>query len=228
MSTDPPPPSAFHTTSIDAETPLRALAQRRDIPRALMEASDAFLSHGPSPSLSLLEAAASQDLPSVLTALLALDAAVRVDGQWQPIIGWLREEGGLVLDEDGEIQRLRMAAPIAPRSGDHSSSYREAIADGALVGVAAGFVLLAKEGPIASAHVAICGAATHPIRARQVEATLRGRHPSEELIQLAAETAAQEAQPFGVGTVLDPTVLLAIRDVTREVLTASLLEEMEH
>ena len=234
MSPDRTPAPTFHTVSIDAETPLRALAQRRDIPRALMEACDAFLGHGASPQMSLLEAAASRDLPSVLTALLALDAEVGVEGDWQPLSNSVVEQGGLALLDRGAIQRVRLSAVGDPQSGDHTSSYREVISVGALVGVATDVVWSPsngsptrerskQRGPIASAHVTICGAAAQPLRARQVEATLRGRRPSAELIQLASETAAQEAQPFGIGTTLDPTVLAAVRDITRQALTASLL-----
>ena len=197
-----------------------------------MEACDAFLGHGASPRMSLVEAAASRDLPSVLTALLALDAEVGVEGEWQPIADRVNDAGEFVPLRDAAIQRLRLAAIPDGPSGSRASSYREAITAGVLVGVATDIVRASgggtggrneAGGPIASAHVTICGAAAQPLHARQVEATLRGRRPSGALIQLASETAAQEAQPFGSGTTLDPSVVAAARDITRQALTASLL-----
>jgi CO/xanthine dehydrogenase FAD-binding subunit len=169
-----------------------------------------------------------------MTALLALDAEVGVDGGWQAIADRVNDAGEFVPMRDAAIQHLRLAAMPDGPSGSRASSYREAIAGGVLVGVATDIVRTATGGggtrghseaggPIASAHVTICGAAAQPLRARQVEATLRGRRPSGALIQLASETAGQEAQPFGSGTTLAPAVIAAVRDITQQALTASLL-----
>jgi len=205
------------TTPLDAHTPLRALAQRSDIPLALREAAAAFLERGARPTTDLLAAAQARDLPSVMTALMALDGEALVDAVWQPLATWLAMPAAA-----SSAARFRVTVPRGDPGGPGSSAYRERACGAGLVGVAAVIQRQARDGPIASVHVALCGVGPLPIRARQTEATLRGRRPAAYLVELAAETARHEAQPFGAGTVLDLEALAAVRDVSREALSAIL------
>lgn len=208
---------AAASTPFDGRTPLRALAQRRDLPAALREAAAAFLDRGARPDTDLATAAQARDLPSLLTALLALDGEVERSDAWEPIDKWLARRAGT---EPATAPRLRVRASGAePRL---VSAYRERVCGGILVGVAAAIWTQSSAGPITRAQVALSGAGPMPIRARQTEATLHGRRPSAALVEVAAETARQEAQPAGAGWAVDAGVLAAVRDVSRVALSAIL------
>ena len=64
-----------------------------------------------------------------------------------------------------------------------------------------------RDGRIGDAAAVIAGVAPYPLRARQLEGALRGRAASPQLLEIAAQTARIEAQPFGVGDVLDEDAL---------------------
>lgn len=66
--------------------------------------------------------------------------------------------------------------------------------DFAIVGVAA-VVVLAPDGRIERASLALCGAGPKPIRASRAEAALAGVSPGEERFREAGEIAAQEIDP---------------------------------
>lgn len=67
--------------------------------------------------------------------------------------------------------------------------------DIALVGVSAG-ILLGGAGEVADARIALSSVAPTPLRAREAEAWLRGRPPSEENLAEAAHLAAEETRPI--------------------------------
>jgi CO/xanthine dehydrogenase FAD-binding subunit len=63
------------------------------------------------------------------------------------------------------------------------------------VGVSAG-IMLGGAGEVADARIALSSVAPTPLRAREAEAWLRGRPPSEENLAEAAHLAAEETRPI--------------------------------
>ena len=68
----------------------------------------------------------------------------------------------------------------------------------------------------------IVGVAPYPLRARQIEGALRGRAASAQLVEIAGETARIEAQPFGVGDVIDEAALECLAEAARAALRLAL------
>lgn len=101
--------------------------------------------------------------------------------------------------EEGTVDLSGARAVVLPTS--QTATAWSGRAAGAALG------LRAVEGRITDAVAVIAGSAPYPFRARQTEGTLRGRSGSSRLIELAAETARIEAQPFGVGDLLDEAEL---------------------
>ena len=75
---------------------------------------------------------------------------------------------------------------------------------------------------IGDAAAVIAGVAPYPLRARQLEGALRGRTGSSQLLEIAAQTARIEAQPFGVGDVLDEDALARLAAAVRAALRLAL------
>lgn len=127
--------------------------------------------------------------------------------------------GGLVSVEerafdDGSID-LSQARAILVEPTDHPSAW---------VGDTTGLALrLSISGArIADASAAIAGIAPYAVRARQIEGALRGRSVSPQLLEIAAQTARIEAQPFGVGDVIDEASLDQLVRATRSAIELAL------
>ena len=75
---------------------------------------------------------------------------------------------------------------------------------------------------IADAAAVIVGVAPYPLRARQIEGALRGRAASPQLLDIAAQTARIEAQPFGVGDIIEEAALEQLAETTRAALQLAL------
>ncbi len=127
--------------------------------------------------------------------------------------------GGLVTVEqraldDGSID-LSQAGAILVEPTDQSSAW---------VGDTTGLALrLSISGAsIADASAAIAGIAPYAVRARQIEGALRGRSVSPQLLEIAGQTARIEAQPFGVGDVIDEASLDQLVQATRSAIELAL------
>lgn len=114
--------------------------------------------------------------------------------------------------DDGTVDLTDARAITAPRS-DAASAW-VGVDLGSDLGVA--LALRMRGGRIGDAAAVIVGVAAYPLRARQLEGALRGRAASAQLLEMAGQTARIEAQPFGVGEVIDDAALERLAAAARE------------
>ena len=133
--------------------------------------------------------------------------------------------GGLVTVEeraldDGSID-LSQASAILVEPTDQPSAW---------VGDTTGLALrLSIRGArIADASAAIAGIAPYAVGARQIEGALRGRSVSPQLLEIAGQTARIEAQPFGVGDLIDEASLDQLVQATRSAIELALSRHPSH
>ncbi len=170
------------------------------MPQALREAAAADACE------TLAEALATSAEPAVTTALLVLEAEVVVkagDVETQRPLADLLTVAGTVESEAGAELWAVMVEGEA-NGGTGRSVYRQGVGCGVAVRATA------VEGRIEAVMMAMWGAASHPIRARQVEGTLRGRRVSPALLDAAVATLRSEVQPRGQGRVIDEAALAEI------------------
>lgn len=136
---------------------------------------------------------AAQPYGDLAVALLALDAEVE-----------LANRGGTRKAPVAEILRNGIAAgeivtavsfdiPVAG-SWFYTKAMRRKLNSAAIVTVAA--ILALVDGSVASVRIALGGVAPRPVRAPSVEAALIGRPLDVQSVTAAAETAANDIQPF--------------------------------
>ena len=135
------------------------------------------------------------------------------DGAAVPIQERILSEGPLDLDgrDDQPPATAILLAPADPReigvlAADPDRDLAVAIA------------ITRSEAAVDRAHIVLIGVGPHPIRARQIEGALRGRRLTDPMIDLAAQTARSEAQPYGVGDLTDPAPIDALQALTRQAL----------
>ena len=147
----------------------------------------------------------------LLAALIVEGAALELDGGASVAL----EERLL---DDGTVD-LAGARAIAAPAGEAASAWvgGERPSD---PGVA--LALRLSGGRIGDAAAVIVGVAPYPLRARQIEGALRGRAASAQLVEIAGETARIEAQPFGVGDVIDEAALECLAAAARAALRLAL------
>lgn len=130
----------------------------------------------------------------------------------------LRDGSAVALEErlldDGTVDLTDAQAIVAPQA-DAASAWGGDDSVGEL-GVA--LALQMRDGRIGDAAAVIAGVAPYPLRARQLEGALRGRVGSAQLLEIAAQTTRIEAQPFGVGDVLDEDALERLAAAARAAL----------
>lgn len=131
------------------------------------------------------------------TLAVALDAEMVVEGtggaRHIPAGDFFRAPFMTQLGETELICEVRL--PVLGR--DWNCGFAEVnrrIGDFALVAVVTAVQM--KDGLIASAKIAVGGAAGHPFRARQAEQTLEGAKPGDAAWRMAAEVAADQADPM--------------------------------
>lgn len=144
---------------------------------------------------------------SLAAALIVLDSYLTlVNGGAARLDERLLADGGVDINgRDGAPTAESLTIPRLPK--------------GAHTGIAAAKTNLsvsaaARLSRNGDAAVILVGVAPHPIRARQIESVVRGRTLDDRIIDLAAQTARSEAQPYGVGELTDSS---AIDDVEQAV-----------
>lgn len=143
-------------------------------------------------------------------ALLVHDAELRLsDGDEVPLDERLLAAGGVDIDgREGALPATALVMPRIPRGAVTAMA-------GSRTSPISAAARLSRNG---DAAFIITGIAPHPIRARQIESLVRGRNLEDRIIDLAAQTARSEAQPYGVGEVLDAQALGAVEDCIRRLL----------
>ncbi len=148
---------------------------------------------------------------ALAAALIVLDAWLDLaDGSRARLDERLLADGGVDIDgRDGSRPAAQLCIPRLPRGAQtalaaaHGNPRISAAARLSLNGDAA---------------VLLVGVAPHPIRARQIESAVRGRTLDDRIIDLAAQTARAEAQPYGVGDLTDPAAIDQVEDAVRRLL----------
>lgn len=201
-------------------TRLGALAQRSDVGSALAEAARICLPHTDNPTASLDTVFAGPLGQALTTTLVALDAVLIVRAAGEDVAERLSEflssSGVLLLPAGQEWLRLE----IAPPRQEETSAYRESAVRGRRIGLALAVILDGAR--IGDARAALCGVAPWPLRAREMEAALRGRRADAATINAVLETTRAEAQPAGIGNLLREDELQTLTSVCAETLQAVL------
>ena len=145
---------------------------------------------------------------ALAAALIVLDAFLTLtDGDTARVDERLLAEGGVDIDgRDGAIAAKQLCIPRLPRGTQ--TAMASAKSDHAVSAAAR----LSQNG---DAAVMLVGIAPYPIRARQIESVVRGRTLNDRIIDLAAQTARSEAQPYGVGDLTDSAAIDHVEDAVR-------------
>ena len=145
---------------------------------------------------------------ALAAALIVLDAFLTLtDGDTARVDERLLAEGGVDIDgRDGAVAAEQLCIPRLPRGAE--TAMAAAKSDSAVSAAAR----LSQNG---DAAVMLVGIAPYPIRARQIESVVRGRTLNDRIIDLAAQTARSEAQPYGVGDLTDSAAIDHVEDAVR-------------
>lgn len=145
---------------------------------------------------------------ALAAALIVMDAYLSLaGGDTARIDERLLAEGGVDVDgREGALAAEQLCIPRLPRGAQTALA-----AARANPGVSAA-ARLSLNG---DAAVMLVGIAPHPIRARQIESLVRGRTLNDQVIDLAAQTARSEAQPYGVGDLTESVAVDQVEDAVR-------------
>ena len=145
---------------------------------------------------------------ALAAALIVLDAYLSLsDGDSARIDERLLAEGGVDVDgRDGAVAAHELCIPRLPRGAETAMA---AAKGNPSISAAARLSLNGD------AAVMLVGIAPYPIRARQIESVVRGRTLDDRIIDLAAQTARSEAQPYGVGDLTDSAAIDHVEDAVR-------------
>ncbi len=145
---------------------------------------------------------------ALAAALIVLDAYLDLsDGDTARIDERLLANGGVDIDgREGAVAAQQLCIPRLPRGAQTALA---AAKSNPQVSAAA---RLSMNG---DAAVMLVGIAPYPVRARQIESLVRGRTLNDRVIDLAAQTARAEAQPYGVGDLTNSTAVDQVEDAVR-------------
>lgn len=145
---------------------------------------------------------------ALAAALIVHDAQLALeDGGTERVDERLLGDGGVDVDgREGAATAVELRIPRMPR-GAHTA-VAAAKSDRAYSAAAR----LSRNG---DAAVMLVGIAPYPVRARQIESVVRGRTLNDGIIDLAAQTARSEAQPYGVGDLTDGVAVNQVEDAVR-------------
>jgi carbon-monoxide dehydrogenase medium subunit len=104
--------------------------------------------------------------------------------------------GKTALAEDELLLAIEVPTPPTPSAGCYLRHTTREEMDIAVAGVASFITLSSENGPLSSARIALGAVAPTPIRAFGAEAILSGKKITPELIDQAAEQAAEEVSPI--------------------------------
>lgn len=136
----------------------------------------------------------ANDHPATLMALGATIVARGQGGEREiPIDDFFTGLFDTALRPGEIITEIRVPTPPA-RSGGAYVKLERKVGDFATAAVAAQLAL-ADDGTIARAGIALTNVGPTPIRARDAEAHLAGKHPEPEVVREAARLAAEAARP---------------------------------
>ena len=145
---------------------------------------------------------------ALAAALIVLDAQLALeDGRTERVDERLLAEGGVDVDgREGATPAAELRVPRLPRGAQTAMAAAKADR---------GYSAAARLSLNGDAAVMLVGIAPYPIRARQIESVVRGRTLNDRIIDLAAQTARSEAQPYGVGDLTDGTAINHVEDAVR-------------
>lgn len=141
-------------------------------------------------------------------ALIVLDSYLSlIGGDTVRVDERLLAEGGVDVDgRDGATAAEQLCIPRLPKGAQTAMAAATSNPD---VSAAARLSLNGD------AAVMLVGIAPHPVRARQIESVVRGRTLNDQVIDLAAQTARSEAQPYGVGDLTETAAVDDVEDAVR-------------
>ena len=139
-------------------------------------------------------------VPSADTApaLLTLEARLKLIGQKGirivNIEDFFTGPNQTALTDEEILQEIQLPNPPPNSKGIYLKLTPRRAMDLAIVGVAV--VVIPEDGVCTDIRIALGAVAPTPIRAKRAEGILRGQRFSEEVIEKAAQTAAEESQPI--------------------------------
>lgn len=141
-------------------------------------------------------------------ALIVLDSYLSLaGGDTARVDERLLVEGGVDVDgRDGATAAEHLCIPRLPKGA------QTAMAAAKMNPEVSAAARLSLNG---DAAVMLVGVAPYPVRARQIESVVRGRTLNDQVIDLAAQTARSEAQPYGVGDLTDTAAVDDVEDAVR-------------
>ncbi|MEW5722833.1 MAG: xanthine dehydrogenase family protein subunit M [Thermodesulfobacteriota bacterium] len=169
---------------------------------------------------NICNAAPSADNATPLLVYGAEVVIVHPGGERALPVGDFFRGPGLTALEPGEIvKEIRVPTPGGRSGSNYQKISARSKVDIAAVGVSA-LLDLDEEGRAVRVRIALGAVAPVPLRARQAEKILEGHKPSEELITLTGQAAADESRPIS-----DVRASAAYRRRMVEVLTVRALEK---
>jgi carbon-monoxide dehydrogenase medium subunit len=147
---------------------------------------------------NLAHADPANDHPATMLALGAEVVAQSSEGRRSiPIDDFFEDTFTTALRPHEILVDIRVPAP-RPRTGGAYLKLERKVGDFAIAGVAV-CVTRTEAGAIESARIGLTNVGPTPLRARQAEASLVGKEPSDEAIRAAATIAAGECDPVDDG-----------------------------
>ena len=145
---------------------------------------------------------------ALAAALIVLDAWLALaDGDSARIDERLLADGGIDIDgRDGAVAAEQLCIPRLPKGAQTALAAAKANPE---------ISATARLSLNGDAAVILVGIAPHPVRTRQIESVVRGRTLDDRIIDLAAQTARSEAQPYGVGDLTDSATIDQVEDAVR-------------
>ena len=145
---------------------------------------------------NLGNAAPSADTAPPLIALGAKVKLVSSKGERTvPLEEFFTGPGENVLKTDELLAEIQVPKPAPGSRGVYLKLFPRGAVDIAAVGVAV-LLILSKDGACNDARIVLGAVAPTPVRAKGAEAVIKGKQGKGEVIQKAAETAAEESRPI--------------------------------
>lgn len=145
---------------------------------------------------NICRAGPSQDTPP---ALLVLDAELKLVGtsgeRMVPIDKFFIAPFQNMLGEAELLTEIHVLTPPPQSAGCYHWITKRTIVDETLVGVAVLMVADSNNGICKDIKIGLCSVAPTPFRARRAEEILRGKKIESELVEQAAQVAAEETRP---------------------------------